>query len=129
MNVTTRMDIFNGFVAFNSLGFSQQCAGSNLGKLHFRWFKNATMGSGHTFTNIASKFRDVMYLISLVGRFQYSFKRNCTKHMIVVCIVVECSCKITCHAIGSSNEVQVHNHTLEDVALANLLLNPLVSYW
>ena len=53
------------------------------------------MGSDHTFPN-ASNFRDAMYKMSLARRFQYSFKRNCTKHIIVLCIVAECPWKITC---------------------------------
>ena len=79
------------------------------------------MGNGHTFPN-ASDFRYVVYMMSLAGRFRYSFKRNSSKHMVVVCTVAECPWKITCRAIGSSNVVQVHtfrnfhNHSLEDVA-------------
>ena len=63
-----------------------------------------------------------MYMMSLVGRFRYYFKRNSSKHMIVFCTVAECPWKITCHAIESSKVVQTHtfrnfhNHSLEDVA-------------
>ena len=38
------------------------------------------MGSGHSFPNVA-EFRDAIYLMSIVGRFRYRFKRNSTKHM------------------------------------------------
>ena len=63
-----------------------------------------------------------MYTMSLAGRFRYSFKRNSSKHMTMLCTVAECPWKITCHAIGSSNVVQAHtfwnfhNHSLENVA-------------
>ena len=79
------------------------------------------MGSGNTFPN-ASNFRDAMFMMSLVWRFRYSFKRNSSKHMTVLCTIAECLWKITCHAIESSNVVQAytfrnfHNHSLEDVA-------------
>ena len=79
------------------------------------------MGSGHTFPN-ALDFRDVVYMMSLDGQFRYYFKINNSKHMTVLCTVVECPWKITCRVIGSSNVVQVHtfrnfhNHSLKDVA-------------
>ena len=75
---------------------------------------------GQRFPNVAS-FRDALYLMSLGERFQYYFKRNFYRHMIVVCIVNECPWKITCHAIGTSDVVQVHtfinhhSHSINDV--------------
>ena len=85
------------------------------------------MGSGHSFPNVA-EFRDAIYLMSIVGRFCYCFKRNSTKHMTVVCTVTQCPWKITARAIGDSNIVQVHtfhnhhNHSLEDVATCQPLV-------
>ena len=52
------------------------------------------IGSGHTFPS-ASDFRDFVYIMSLAGQFQYSFKRNSTKHMTVLCTVAKCPWKIT----------------------------------
>ena len=84
-------------------------------------FQNTITSSGQIFNN-ASEFRDALYLMSLAGKFRYSFKRNSPKQMTVVCRVDECPWKITCRAWGSTNTVQVHtfrnvhNHSLEDVA-------------
>ncbi|RVW81075.1 hypothetical protein CK203_045361 [Vitis vinifera] len=83
--------------------------------------------SGHTFPN-ASEFRDAIYLMSLAGKFRYSYKRNSPKHMTVVCTIEDCPWKITARAIGDSNIVQVHtfrnvhNHCLEDVVLSQPLV-------
>ena len=65
------------------------------------------MGSGQTFPN-ADAFRDAVYLMSIVGRFRYYYKRNCFKCMTVICIVNGCPWKITCGAVGASHVVQVH---------------------
>ena len=76
----------------------------------------------------ASEFRDAIYLMSLVGKFWYSYKRNSPKHMTVVCTIEDCPWKITTCAIGDSNIVQVHtfrnvhNHCLEDVVLSQPLV-------
>ncbi|KAL6328730.1 hypothetical protein AAG906_003416 [Vitis piasezkii] len=85
------------------------------------------MGSEHTFPN-AAEFRDVVYLMSIAGRFRYRFKRNSMKHMTVVCTVTKCPWKVTARAIGDSSIVQVHtfhnhhNHSLEDVAACQSLV-------
>ena len=90
-------------------------------------FEHSIVGSGHTFPN-ASEFRDVIYLMSLAGKFRYSYKRNSPKHMTVVCTIEDCPWKITARAIGDSNIVQVHtfrnvhNHCLEDVVLSQPLV-------
>ena len=72
-----------------------------------RRFQNEIMGSRHTFPN-KDAFRDVMYLMSIARRFRYYYKRNCFKHMIVICTVTECPWKITCHVVGVLHVVQVH---------------------
>ena len=90
-------------------------------------FEHSIVGSEQTFPN-ASKFRDAIYLMSLARKFWYSYKRNSPKHMTVVCTIENCPWKITAHAIGYSNIVQVHtfrnlhNHCLEDVALSQPLV-------
>ena len=110
-----------------SFGFSQRCAETNFIQFQSSQFQHSIIGSGHTFPN-ASEFRDAIYLMSLVGKFRYSYKRNSSKHMIVVCTIEDCHWKIIAHAIGDSNIVQVHTfrnvhkHCLEDVALSQPLV-------
>ena len=77
--------------------------------------------SGQTFRN-AFEFHDVVYLMSLVRRFRYRFKKNTPQRMSLVCTINNCPWKITCRALGTANVVQVHtfenthNHSLDDVA-------------
>ena len=77
--------------------------------------------SGQTFRN-AFEFHDVVYLMSLVRRFRYRFKKNTPQRMSLVCTINNCPWKITCRALGTVNVVQVHtfenthNHSLDDVA-------------
>ena len=47
------------------------------------------IGSGQTFSN-ASALQNVLYIMSLGGRFRYYYKRNTSKNICVVCIVNEC---------------------------------------
>ena len=62
--------------------------------------------------------------MSVGGRFRYKFKRNCLKHMTVICVVEECPWKVTARAVGRTKIVQVHifrnehNHSLEDVSIS-----------
>ena len=62
--------------------------------------------------------------MSVGGHFRYKFKRNCLKHMIVICIVKGCPWKATAHTVGRTKMVQVntfrneHNHSLEDVSMS-----------
>ena len=103
-----------------SLGFTYRCAKSNPNELQMMCFSNAILGSGQTFRN-ASEFCDAAYLISLVGRFRYRFKKNTPQRMSLVCTIDNCPWKITCQALGVVNVVQVHifenthNHSLDDV--------------
>ena len=83
------IDICNYSLTIESYGFSHRCAESNMLKHDSRWFVNSIMGSGHTFPNVA-EFRDVVYLMSIAGRFCYCFKRNSMKHMTVICTVSGC---------------------------------------
>ena len=53
-----------------SLGFTHRCVELQPNKLQTMRFSNAILGSRQTFRN-ALEFRDVLYLMSLVGRFKY----------------------------------------------------------
>ena len=48
-----------------------------------RRFQNKIMANGQTFPN-ADAFRDVVYLMSIAGRFLYYYKKNSCKHMTVM---------------------------------------------
>ena len=87
-----------------SLGLSHRCVKSQSLELQSRHFATVIMSGGQIFQN-ASKFRDAVYLMSLVGRFWYRFKRNTLKHMFVFCVIEKCPWKITCRALGSANVV------------------------
>ncbi|KAL6325943.1 hypothetical protein AAG906_038434 [Vitis piasezkii] len=121
------INICNDSLTIESYGFSHRCAEANILERDSRRFENSIMGSGHTFSN-AAEFRDVVYLMSIAGRFRYRFKRNSTKHMTVVCTITQCPWKVTARAIGVSNIVQVHtfhnhhNHSLENVAACKPLV-------
>ena len=85
-----------------------------------RRFQKKIMASGQTFPN-ADAFRDAVYLMSIVGRFRYYYKKNSCKHMTIICTVNDCPWKITCRVVGASHLVQVHTfvnehrHTVDDV--------------
>ena len=98
------MDICNDSLTIESYGFSQRCAESNILERDSRRFENSIMGSGHTFPN-AVEFCDAVYLMSIASRFRYSFKRNSTKHMTVVCTVNECPWKVIACAVWDLNIV------------------------
>nr|CAN82614.1 hypothetical protein VITISV_036126 [Vitis vinifera] len=95
----------------------------------FRFLDGTSMSFyvGHTFPDDI-EFHDVVYLMSIAGRFRYCFKRNSMKHVTVVCTVNECPWKFTARAIGELNIVQVHtfqnrhNHSLEDVVTCQPLV-------
>ncbi|KAL6319998.1 hypothetical protein AAG906_037075 [Vitis piasezkii] len=99
------LHISNESPTIHQVGFSQRCAMTNTVQLQPSRFEHSIVGSGHTFPN-ASEFRDAIYLMSLAGKFRYSYKRNSPKHMTVVCTIEDCPWKITCNR--DSNIVQVH---------------------
>ncbi|RVW82503.1 hypothetical protein CK203_046270 [Vitis vinifera] len=109
-------------IRMQSRGFHQRCAESHVGPLESSHFESAILGSGHTFST-ANEFRDAIYLMSVGCRFRYKFKRNCLKHMTVICVVEGCPWKVTARAVGRTKIVQVHtfrnehNHSLEDVSI------------
>ena len=75
------MDISGNASTFESYELSNRGIGTDVLHCNLRRFQNAIMGSGQMFPN-ASTFRDVVYLMSLSGRFQYYYyyKRNSYKH-------------------------------------------------
>ena len=77
-----------------------------------RRFQNEIMCSGQTFPN-TDAFRDVVYLMSIARRFWYYYKKNCFKHMTVICTVNDCPWKITYRAVGALYLVQVHTFVNE----------------
>ncbi|RVX23021.1 hypothetical protein CK203_008386 [Vitis vinifera] len=103
--VSSSSEVVEGCIAPN------RCAEANILKRDSRRFENSIMGSGHTFPN-AAEFRDVVYLMSIAGRFRYRFKRNSTKHMTVVCTVTKCPWKVTARAVGDSNIIQPNQSSL-----------------
>ena len=84
-------------------------------------FSNAILDSRQAFRN-DFEFCDTVYLMSLVGRFRYRFKKNTPQQMSLACTIDNCPWKITCRALGVANVIQVHtfenthNHSLDDVA-------------
>ena len=109
-------------IRMQSRGFHQRCVESHVGPLESSRFESAILGSGHTFST-ANEFRDAIYLMSVGGYFRYKFKRNCLKHMTVICVVEGCLWKVTVRVVGRTKIVQVHrfrnehNHSLEDVSI------------
>ncbi|WJZ96735.1 hypothetical protein VitviT2T_015388 [Vitis vinifera] len=86
-----------------SRGFASRCADSEYTPLESNQFREAILGSGHTFKN-ADEFRNAIYQMSLAGRFQYKYKKNSPTHMSVKCSVEDCPWKITAHAV-EGNEI------------------------
>ena len=87
-----------------SLGFSHRCVELHLIDIQCKLTQNEIIGSGQIFRN-ANEFRDVVYMMSLVGTFRCRFKKNNLKQMSVVCTIEKCPWRITCHAIGSARAV------------------------
>ncbi|KAL6314438.1 hypothetical protein AAG906_025923 [Vitis piasezkii] len=83
-----------------SQGFMSRCAGTEVMPHDLSLCPQPIIGSGHSFPN-ADEFRNALYTMSLVGRFQYKFKKNSPKR-ISVC----CSTKI----LKVNIFIDVHNH-------------------
>ncbi|XP_059593539.1 uncharacterized protein LOC109122719 [Vitis vinifera] len=102
-----------------SRGFASRCVDSEYTPLESNRFCEAILGSGHTFKN-ADEFRNAIYQMSLVGRFQYKYKKNSPTHMSVKCSVEDCPWKITTHAVEGNEILRVytyqvnHNHIAQD---------------
>ncbi|XP_019071897.1 uncharacterized protein LOC109121624 [Vitis vinifera] len=102
-----------------SRGFVSRCADSEYTPLESIRFCEAILGSGDTFKN-AKEFRNVIYQMSLGGRFEYKYKKNSPTHMSVKCSVESCPWKITAHVIEGNVILRVHtyqvnhNHIAQD---------------
>ena len=75
------------------------------------------MGAG-SFPN-ADEFRNALYTISLVGRFQYKFKKNSPKRISMYCSVDGRPWRIIANSIGTTKNLKViifnnvHNHYVD----------------
>ncbi|RVW75157.1 hypothetical protein CK203_053908 [Vitis vinifera] len=87
-------------------GFASRCADSEYTPLELNRFREAILGSGHTFKN-ADEFRNAIYQMSLAGRFQYKYKKNSPTHMSVKCSIEDCPWKITTHAVEGNEILRV----------------------
>ena len=58
-----------------SRGFALHCVVSEYTPLESICFRQAILGSGHTFKN-AEEFWNAIYHMSLGGRFEYKYKKN-----------------------------------------------------
>ncbi|RVX22960.1 Transposon Ty3-G Gag-Pol polyprotein [Vitis vinifera] len=102
-----------------SRGFVLRCADSEYTPLESIRFREAILGSGHTFKN-AEEFCNAIYQMSLGGRFEYKYKKNSPTHMSVKCSVKGCPWKITAHAVERNVILRVHtyqvnhNHIAQD---------------
>ncbi|WKA06497.1 hypothetical protein VitviT2T_024393 [Vitis vinifera] len=102
-----------------SRGFASRCADTEYTPLESNRFREAILGSGHTFKN-ADEFRNAIYQMSLAGRFQYKYNKNSPTHMSVKCSVEDCPWKITAHAVEGNQILRVytyqvnHNHIAQD---------------
>ena len=76
-----------------SRGFASHCVDSEYTPLESNRFREAILGSGHTFKN-EKEFRNAIYQMSLAERFQYKYKKNSPTHMSVKCSVEGCPWKI-----------------------------------
>ena len=120
-NMSSEIPWLSDTSRIESLGFSHRCVESHPIDIQCRPIRNAIIGSGQTFRN-ANEFWDIVYMMSLPGRFLYRFKKNNLKQMSVVFTIEKCPWRITCRPISSSKVVQVHtfkighNHSLYDVA-------------
>ena len=85
-------------IRMQSQRFHQRCVESHVGPLESSRFKSAILGSGHTFST-TNDFWDAIYLMSVEDHFRYKFKRNCLKHMTMICVVEGCPWKVTTHAV------------------------------
>ncbi|RVW94124.1 hypothetical protein CK203_038247 [Vitis vinifera] len=102
-----------------SRGFASRSADTEYIPLESIRFREAILGSGHTFKN-AKEFRNAIYQMSLGGRFEYKYKKNSPTHMSVKCSVDGCPWKITAHAVEGNVILRVHtyqvnhNHIAQD---------------
>ncbi|RVW78574.1 hypothetical protein CK203_049815 [Vitis vinifera] len=84
-----------------SRGFASRCADSESILLESNRFREAILGSGHTFKN-AEEFQNAIYQMSLGGRFEYKYKKNSPTDMSMKCSVEGCPWKIKAHAVDGN---------------------------
>ena len=102
-----------------SRGFASRCVESEYTHLESNWFREAILGSRHTYKN-TEEFQNAIYQMSLSGRFKYKYKKNSPNHMSVKCLVEGCPWKITSHAVEGNGILRVHtyqvnyNHIAQD---------------
>ncbi|KAL6336147.1 hypothetical protein AAG906_011029 [Vitis piasezkii] len=98
-----------------SQGFMSRCAETEVMPHDLSLCPQPIIGSGHSFPN-ADEFRNALYTMSLVGRFQYKFKKNSPKRISVCCLVDGCPWRITANSVGTTKIlkvnifIDVHNH-------------------
>ena len=73
-------------------------SGSSSSLLYSIRFENALSCSRQHFPSMKD-FKDVVYLLSIDGRFQYKFKQISSKHTKMVCNVDGCPWKVTTNSI------------------------------
>ena len=89
-NTSTEIPWLSDMPKIESLGFSHRCVESHPIDIQCRSIHNVIIDGGETFHN-ANEFRDVLYMMSLAGRFWYRFEKNNTKQMSVVHTLEKCS--------------------------------------
>ncbi|RVW64516.1 hypothetical protein CK203_040357 [Vitis vinifera] len=98
-----------------SQGFMSRCAEIEVMPHDLSLCPQPIIGSGHSFPN-ADEFRNALYTMSLVGRFQYKFKKNSPKRISMCCLVDGCPWRITANSVGTTKIlkvnifIDVHNH-------------------
>ncbi|RVW76664.1 hypothetical protein CK203_049659 [Vitis vinifera] len=97
-----------------SRGFVSRAADTEYIPLESIRFREAILGSGHTFKN-AEEFRNAIYQMSLGGRFEYKYTKNSPTHMSVKCSVDGCPWKITAHAVEGNVSSKRGAVVVEDV--------------
>ena len=92
-----------------SRGFASRCVDSEYTPLESNQFREAILGSGHTFKNVEN-FQNAIYHMSLGERFEYKYKKNSPMHMFIKYSVEGCPWKITAHAIEGNVILRVHTY-------------------
>nr|CAN66081.1 hypothetical protein VITISV_028831 [Vitis vinifera] len=98
-----------------SQGFISRCVETGVMPHDLSLCPQPIIESGHVFPDI-DEFRNALYTMSLVDRFQYKFKKNSPKQIYVCCLVDGCPWRIIAHSVGITKILKanifnnVHNH-------------------
>ncbi|KAL6320221.1 hypothetical protein AAG906_004730 [Vitis piasezkii] len=101
-----------------SQGFISRCAETEVRSHDLSLCPQPIIGNGHSFPNV-DEFRNALYTMSLVSRFQYKFKKNSPKRISMCCSVDGCPWKITTNSVGTTKILKdnifnnVHNHCVD----------------